>query len=391
MTFVGTGIGAGPRAEPGLPRVLARGLAGSLAPEAAAPLWASLTARALTDNPFFDPGFLVPAANALHVAVDPIAVRGANGDLLGWMPLTPSRLGRVAPALRVWAHDFGPLGTPVVDASRAAETVSALVEAALERGGDRAALVFPYLPEDAGLTPLIEAAASNADRAIVRIDSHERAVVDRDGADLHAALSRKRRKEYARQLRRLADIGPVTFEHAVTPADIAKRFDEFLALEAAGWKARRGTAMASEPAIAAFCRAAIDALARRGNASALTLRAGDRAAAMLLCLHEGGTAVTWKIAYDETLAHFSPGAQLMLEAPRFLFADPRIRRIDSLATANHPMVEPIWPGRMAVTTLVVCPRKARLLGRVGLAGHRGETRLRKLAHRLRRSLRPSTR
>ncbi len=389
MTLVG--IGARPRAETSLPRVLARGVAESLSPDAAAPLWTSLAERALTDNPFFDPDFLGPAAEALHTAVEPVAVRGANGSLLGWMPLTPSRLGRVAPALRVWAHDFGPLGTPVVDAARAVDTTSALVEAALERAGDRAALVFPYLPDDSPVTPLIEAAARGAERALVRLDSHQRAVVNRGNADLHAALHRKRRKEYARQLRRLADVGPVTFEHAVTPAEIAKRFDEFLALEASGWKGRRGTAMASDPKIAAFCRTAVDALARRGNASALTLRAGDRPAAMLLCLHEGHTAVTWKIAYDEALAHYSPGAQLMLEAPRFLFADARIQRIDSLATPNHPMVDPIWPDRMPVTTLVVCPGRSRWLAHTGLINHRAEAQLRKFVHQMRRTMRRSTR
>jgi CelD/BcsL family acetyltransferase involved in cellulose biosynthesis len=339
----------------------------------------------------FDPNFLAPAAAALHVAVEPLAVRGRDGELLGWMPLTSARLGHVARALRVWVHDFGPLGTPVIDAAQRSEVVAALVDTALERAGDNAALVFPYLPEDSAVAPLIEAAARSAGRSIARIDRHARAVLDRSHTDLRSLLPRKRRKEYARQMRRLADEGPVVVEHAVAPAEIAKRFDEFVALEASGWKGRRGTAMANEPEIVAFCRDAVDALARHGNASALTLRVGDRPAAMLLCLHEGHTALTWKIAYDETLAHFSPGAQLMLEAPHFLFADERISRIDSLATPNHPMVDPIWPGRMPVTTLVIAAGKSRWRGRIGIANHRTETRLREFAHRLRETVRPSTR
>jgi hypothetical protein len=81
----------------------------------------------------------------------------------------------------------------------------------------------------------------------------------------------------------------------------------------------------------------------------------------------------------------------MLETPHFLFADERISRIDSLATPNHPMVDPIWPGRMPVTTLVIAAGKSRWRGRIGIANHRTETRLREFAHRLRETVRPSTR
>ncbi len=390
MTLVGTGV-AGPRAEPGAPRILARGWAETIAPEDAAPLWPSLTARAVSDNPFFDPEFLAPASAALKTAVEPLAVRSRDGRLLALMPLTQTRLGRVAPALSVWVHDYGPLGIPVVDAARRETVVAALIEGALERAGNNAALIFPYLPDDSPVTLSLEAAARAADRSITRIDSHARAVVDATQTDLRALLPRKRRKEYARQMRRLGGEGPVAIEHAVAAADIALRFEEFLALEASGWKGRRETAMASQPQIAAFCREAVGALAKRGNASALTLRVGNRPAAMLLCLHEGHTALTWKIAYDEALAHFSPGAQLMLDAPRFLFANGAVTRIDSLATQNHPMVDPIWPGRMNVSTLVIGPRQSRWLARAGAASHRTETHLRKIAHRLRQAVRPSTR
>jgi hypothetical protein len=105
---------------------------------------------------------------------------------------------------------------------------------------------------------------------------------------------------------------------------------------------------------------------------------------MLITFIAGATAFTWKIAYDEAYARFSPGAQLMLEAARRIFAETSVSRIDSCADAGHPMIDRLWPGRMAVGTLVVGPPGGGLIYRAGVAVAKAEAFARASLKRLRR-------
>ena len=62
------------------------------------------------------------------------------------------------------------------------------------------------------------------------------------------------------------------------------RFEEFLALEQAGWKGRQGTALASSAVTAAFSREALFNLAEAGKARIDSLRVGDHPVAILVSL-----------------------------------------------------------------------------------------------------------
>ena len=58
-------------------------------------------------------------------------------------------------------------------------------------------------------------------------------------------VNQKRRRELDRQLRRLCETGSVSFMSARTATEIEAAFNMFIALEASGWKGRRGTALAA--------------------------------------------------------------------------------------------------------------------------------------------------
>jgi hypothetical protein len=310
------------------------------------------------------------------------------------MPVAPSRLGRIVPVTAIVAHPFAPLGAPVVVAREAASAAGTLLEGLLASAGTAGA-VMPLLPADSPVTATLVASAEAIGRRVVTIDAHERAIIDRDadGTDPRISLHHRRRKEYGRQFRRLADVGPVTVEASRKPREVRSRFEEFLMLEAAGWKGRRGTALREGKTVVAFARAAIAGLAEEGAVIVLTLRVGERAAAMVVCLLAGRTAFTWKIAYDEALARFSPGAQLMLEAPPILFADERIQRIDSCAAPNHPMIDHLWRGRQKLVTLAIAPPRVGLRFRAGLAFHAaeeaGRRRVKQLINRFRHPAKPT--
>ncbi len=350
--------------------------------------WRALAAETAADNVFFGPEVLPAAIAAFDPAARVAAVRGGDGSLLGLAPLHRTRLGRIAPAVAVFTHDFGPLGAVLHRADAADIAAAGLLRDAAAMAGSGAALLLPALPAAAAFAAAIVRTAEAAGRRVLAVERSARAMLDRVEHPLapRAALATRRRKEYARQWRRLGDLGATEIAMATEPDAIEAAFVGFLALEAAGWKGRNGSALAQQPAALAFARTAVANLARAGRVRILSLRVGGRDAAILVCLLAGGTATTWKIAYDERLGAFSPGAQLMLEAPPRLFAEPGIVRIDSLAAPNHPMIDHLWPGRLELVTLAVSPSRGRTMFRLGLLGQAAETRARALARALRSRL-----
>jgi hypothetical protein len=49
--------------------------------------------------------------------------------------------------------------------------------------------------------------------------------------------------------------------------------------------------------------------------------------------------------------------QLTLDLTRHLCADPTIATADSTASADHPMINPIWRGRFAIGDVLIPLRK----------------------------------
>jgi CelD/BcsL family acetyltransferase involved in cellulose biosynthesis len=182
-------------------------------------------------------------------------------------------------------------------------------------------------------------------------------------------------------MRRLADLGAVVVETASAPDQVKARFEEFLRLEAAGWKGKRHTALAELPPIAAMAREIVGRRAAAGAVRVDSIRLGGRPIAMLVSFLSGATAYSWKIAYDETYEKASPGAQLMLEAGNTLLSNAGIRRIDSLADANHPMIDHLWHERLAIGTLVIGPAGGGLVHAAGLASMKAEIRAKAVARR----------
>lgn len=344
--------------------------------------WAGLAKDAAEQNVFFHPDLALPAMDNLGGNVVAATVRDARGKLIGLAPVTQGRLGRVAPAVRLWSHDYAPLGVPLVDRTEIEEAVTGLIEgiATSERS-----LIVPDLRLAGPVAAAMLIAAERLRRPVEIVDAHRRAALFRSGEaaeDIRAALPTRRRKEFSRQLRRLADLGPVRFETATGLGPVQAQFEEFLALEAAGWKGEKGTALSSSASTSGFAREIVRNQARNGAARIISLRLGDQAIAMVVCFIAGNTAYTWKIAYDESFARFSPGAQLMLEAPKSLFSDGKVCRIDSCAAADHPMIDHLWKDRLEIGTLVIGPSGGGPLYRLGMASLNGETAARAAARRL---------
>jgi hypothetical protein len=252
------------------------------------------------------------------------------------------------PAL-VSADPYGTLCTPLIDREMPNDAVFGLMRAAREAGA-HALILRDVTLDGTAMKAFTESLRQDGMRPM-RLQSHVRASLDaRRDADelLRDALGAKKLKELRRQRHRLAEHGAVRFDVARTPEDVASSVEIFLRLEASGWKAQRGTALLQDAGDAGFIRRATRALAETGQCEIVTLRAGHTPVAAAIVLRHQDRAFYFKLGVDEHFARLSPGVQLTLDLTRHLCADPAIAMADSTASADHPMINPIWRGRLAI-------------------------------------------
>lgn len=113
------------------------------------------------------------------------------------------------------------------------------------------------------------------------------------------------------------------------PAAIDAAVADYARLEAAGWKAGGGTAVAPGDRQSRFYGAMLRAFAHQDGACVWRYWYGERVAAMDLCIEQAGCLIVLKTTYDEALAEGSSPALLMREeATRALFASGRYKRIE---------------------------------------------------------------
>lgn len=322
--------------------------------------WRDLATRALEPNVFYDPSFALAAAPVFGGQAGAVAVRRA-GRLIGLFPARAERRYGVMATLTGWTHPYAPLGVPLVDRAEADAAIAAFLDFAGRPGPQL--VVLPMLARDGAFAAALDRVLARRGGTMAEFGRHARALLapagDRAGY-LEHALPHKKLKELRRQRRRLADAEPVTLATARAPNDVAAALGYFLALEATGWKGRAGTAAAGRPLIRDFMERAITALAADGNARVDRLKHGERTLAAAITLRSGNAAWFWKIAYDETFARASPGVQISLDLTEALLADDSIARTDSCATADHPMIDHLWRGRLALADVLIAPGRDAL-------------------------------
>jgi CelD/BcsL family acetyltransferase involved in cellulose biosynthesis len=317
--------------------------------------WRGLSERAIEPNGYYLPEWEL-AVNATAPGRTGASALSARSDrLIGLMPVVPLwRAAKIPLPALASAHPYGTLCTPLLDRDEAEDAAQRLLQAARDAGA-RALLLREVSLDGAAMKAFNTVLRGEGLRARI-LDWHLRASLDATGdADelLREALSTKKLKELRRQCHRLAEHGKVAFDIARSPQDVAAALEIFLKLEAGGWKGDRGTALAQVEGDAAFIRRATPKLAETGNCEIMTLRSGDTPVAAGIVLRHQSRAFFFKIGVDERFAKFSPGVQLTLELTRHLCADPAIASADSTASPDHPMINPIWRGRLAIGDVLI--------------------------------------
>jgi CelD/BcsL family acetyltransferase involved in cellulose biosynthesis len=337
--------------------------------------WRSLAARALEPNVFYEPAFALAAAPVLGADVRSALVwAGANArTLVGLFPMRidAARYGLPLRVLVGWTHPFAPFGTPLVDRDLAEAVISAWLHQVALDPALPGTVLLPLVPEQGPFAAALGAAVARGEYCSKTFDRHQRALLaplsgeraaDRPQQSyLEWALPGKKRKELRRQARRLEETAQAPLSTVSDPSAIGNALVNFLTLEASGWKGRAGTAATADKAIRAFMMRAVTDLSAEGKAAVHRLMAGDRAVAAAIILKSGDRAWFWKIAYDETLARFSPGVLLAADVTDALVADPAVTCADSCATTDHPMIDHLWRERLALADRLIA------VGRPGLS------------------------
>ena len=330
--------------------------------------WRMLAERAVEPNGYYltDWELAVNASargrtgvSALSAWSDGASAPDGAARLIGLLPVISLwRACKIPLPALVSASPYGTLCTPLLDRNIAGEAARRLMAQA-RRAGAHALILRDVSPNGAAMRAFTEALRQDGMRPRL-LQSHFRACLDaRRDADelLHDALGGKKLKELRRQRNRLAEHGAVRFDVARTPETIAAGIETFLALEASGWKAKRGTALRQDAGDAGFIRRATKGLAETGQCEIVTLYAGETPVAAAIVLRHQDRAFYFKLGIDERFSKFSPGVQLTLDLTRHLCADAVLATANSTASADHPMINPIWRGRLRIGDVLIPLRR----------------------------------
>lgn len=186
----------------------------------------------------------------------------------------------------------------------------------------------------------------------------------------HEAYLRTRRRgllaDLRRRRRRLDECGAVTFESCDGGSRTRALLDELLILEAAGWKAARGTAIAARGSTRRFYAEVADWAATRGTLRLLALRLDGRPLAALLSVQDDGVQYLLKGGYDPQYARYSPGQLVLAEAIGRAFADG-LRRVELGGGADPYKLQWADGVRELVGMAAFAPSAAGSLGWIAVA------------------------
>ena len=316
----------------------------------------------IEDNLFFGKTFLTAAfgrMNALETSLLTVweTIDGER-RLRMYFPVVSERMGFPGKRVwRCWSHNYAPLGVPIVNLQDAGEVLERFLQllAAVENRSIPM-LVFGDIPLNGITANRLRDMLTDSTTPFGEIKMGQRAALVRNKSALSLSvldLSSKKRRQLNRQLRRLDELGDFQLEKVDQYKDVILRFEEFLLLEAKGWKGRKGTSMQTIKQTAAFARQAVTDLAKNQKSAIYSMRLDGKSIASLIVLSSNGVYYPWKIAFDQDYARYSPGALLMYNVFEEIGSSKEFIRADSLAGATNQLVNLLWKQKISLGCLVL--------------------------------------
>lgn len=340
--------------------------------------WDALAQWASEPNPFHESWYLLPALRAFDPKGEvTLLCLESGGQLAGLLPVRRATryYGHPVPHLANWLHGNAFVGAPLVAQGFERAFWRELFAWCDAGPGKALFLHLAQVPAEGPLHDALTQVLAEQGRHGTTVLREERALLRSDLAPevyLEESLSGKKRKELRRQHRRLAEEGELTVERTEGVDKLAEWTDEFLALEEAGWKGEQGSALGCDPYTASLFRSALEGAAARGRLERLAIRLDGKPLAMLATFLAPPGAFSFKTAFDEDFARFSPGVLLQRENLELL-ARPGIEWTDSCAAMDHPMIDHFWRERRTVArhNVAIGGKARRLLFRALAAREAG--------------------
>jgi CelD/BcsL family acetyltransferase involved in cellulose biosynthesis len=319
--------------------------------------WDELSRGAAEPNPFYESWFLRPALRIFdtEAAVSFFTLwDGAPraSKLVGMLPLINQvSYGRWPMAhISNWLHHNAFLGTPLVLPGHAHRFWDQLLAVLDSAKGSQLFLHINGLVTGGPLQQGLLEICAQGNRSSALVNEQHRAFLHgpSTAAEYYANVVRsKKRKELRRQRNRLAEIGDLTFRRHDGGADLDHWTGEFLELERRGWKGTSRSALDCEDDTRILFRESLHGAATRGQLELLDLRLDGAPLAMLVNFICPPGSFSFKTAFDEDYARFSPGVLLQIENLDLLERDG-IAWCDSCAAPGHPMIDSLWSGRRTI-------------------------------------------
>jgi CelD/BcsL family acetyltransferase involved in cellulose biosynthesis len=319
--------------------------------------WKQLAFDAVEPNPFYDAWFLSPALKAFDTkaAVSLFTLwhgPADTGRLIGLIPIANQVIYGRWPIAHVgnWLHHNAFLGSPLVAAGYEKLFWQKLIDAYDKRSGTGLFLHLNGLVIGGTLQTALNDVCTEQHRQHALVNTQERAFLQGQPdaeAYYNEVVRTKKRKELRRQKNRLAEMGELQFHRHDGSVGLDDWTEEFLALERRGWKGANGSALDCAAETRSMFREALQGAARQGQLERLDLRLDGAPLAMLVNFICGRGSFSFKTAFDEDYARFSPGVLLQIENLSLLEREGT-DWCDSCAAEGHPMIDSLWSGRRRI-------------------------------------------
>jgi hypothetical protein len=357
----------------------------SAADEAA---WQDLGLRAVEPNPFYEPHCLIPAAEhqSFGREID-LVVAEDGGRFYGVLPIRRVKRwrGMPYPIATTQVRRMTYLGTPLIDASNGIEAVRAILGTLIEQrksGGSRILVIQEQA--DGPTAALFRDAAAELGLPLVIFESFERGFLTRhEPPAWQTAHSTKTLKNLQRKQRNLGkEMGGIA--EIVDRGNDPQAIEDYTALEASGYKADVGVAMATVKGEPEYFRDMCMRFAAEKRLYLLSLTDGTTTAAMICWIRAQNTFLQFKWSYDEKYSKHSPGIILHTEAMRYFDEKTDATGLDTCTWGENEMINQLYPDRRRIVSYFI-PLSSSLRDRLVVNGF---VKLRPLHKKIFEKLRP---
>ena len=310
------------------------------------PEWENLAANALEPNPAYEPWMLLPALEAYGGGQDLrfVLVHHA-GELAGFFPLKAERRFRGLPVgtLASWRHPHCMLCVPLVRATVASKVLAGFLD--WSRKSASVVDLSHLVAEGAFHQALVDALNAGEFTSAIT-DAYTRPLLRRSKETVTTRDVRRREK-------RLCEAGKVERLVLRSREDLPRWIDEFLALEAAGWKGKRGSALACSETSRRFAQGLFTGAFERGRLIMVGINFDGRPIARYCGFTAGEGAIAFKTAYDESLRRYAPGMLAQVDMIRAFHERPELQWMDSYSDAGNGCVDDLWQHRRTVQRVAI--------------------------------------